>query len=105
MLSVHPFLSLNRASSARSGFASIETEIRAETVSTLGSMGRSVELALADLAVAGEEEKPALLQAAANEVWAYFVQREMCGVYDHRPVISEMNIPQAVLNRMGMVAH
>ncbi len=105
MMSVRPLLSLSRASSARAGFAAIETEIRSETVSTLGSMGRSVELALADLAAANEEERPALLKAAADEVWAYFVQREMCGMTDNSSVIAEMGIPQCVLNRIGMVTH
>ena len=105
MMSVRPFLSLSRASSARAGFACLETEIRAETVSTLGSMGRSVELALSDLATASEDERPVLLKAAADEVWAYFVQREMCGMSDHSAVIAEMHIPPCVLNRIGMVTH
>lgn len=105
MMSVRPLLSLSRASSARIGFASIENEIRAETVSTLGSMGRSVEMALVDLAAANEETRPALLKAAADEVWAYFVQREMCGMNDHSSVIAEMRIPPCVLNRIGMVTH
>lgn len=105
MMSVRSSLSLSRVIGARSGFAHVETEILAETGAVLGHRGRALEAALADLAAAGEEEKEALLQAAADEVWAYFVQREMCGLLDHSAIISEMNIPHEVLNRMGMVKH
>jgi hypothetical protein len=105
MTSVRSPLSLSCAISARSGFARVEAEILAETGAVLGHRGRSLEAALADLAAAGEDEKEALLQAAADEVWSYFVQREMCGMHDHSGIICEMKIPQAVLNRMGSVKH
>jgi hypothetical protein len=105
MTALRSLSSLYRASEVRPGFACLETEICAETVSTLGQSGRTVESVLAELAAASEEDKPALIKAAADEVWAYFVQREMCGIYDHSPIISEMHIPQVVLNHLGMVTH
>ena len=44
---------------------------------------------------------PALLDRAAEAVWAFLIQREFCGMKDHTFIIREMHIPKAVLNRMG----
>ncbi len=102
-MALRPPISLFQAKSARTGFDRLETEILAEAASNLGHSGRQAEQALARLANAGEDDREALLQAAADAVWAYFIQREFCGMHDHASIVHEMNIPQAVLNRLGVV--
>lgn len=81
----------------------IQGEILAETASSLGHQGRKVEKALAGLAEAEDADRETQTYAAAREVWAYFIQRELCGMRDHRLIIREMGIPQSVLNLMGSV--
>jgi hypothetical protein len=38
---------------------------------------------------------------AAQAVYAYFIQRELCGLRRHRDVIREYAIPDEVLARLG----
>lgn len=90
------------------GFDSIENEIVAEKASSLGHHGRQVEKALAALRAFDESpremlERVHLVRAAAREVWAYFVQRELCGLRDQRDVIRDYGIPQEVLVRLGAI--
>ena len=47
------------------------------------------------------EGREALLKAAAEAVWALFIQREACGMRDQKPVIADLGIPRAVLVRLG----
>ena len=76
-------------------------EMMAEQASNLGRLGRAVEAALADLAAAGPDQRPARLDAAADAVWRYFIQREVAGVRNHAPAIADYRIPGAVLARLG----
>ncbi len=87
--------------------AAIESEVAAETASSLGRTGRQVEAAMAalrafDAGGAGEGRGP-LLRVAAKAVWAYFVQREIIGLRDHRDVIRFYAIPPEVLARLGAI--
>lgn len=43
----------------------------------------------------------ALVRKASREVWAFFVQRELCGLRDQKQVIAYCGIPQEVLVRLG----
>ena len=47
------------------------------------------------------DERTSLLKAAAEAVYAYFIQRELCGMRRHQDVIREYRIPNAVLVRLG----
>jgi hypothetical protein len=83
-------------------------EIVAEQAASLGHHGRKAEKALAALRAwdAGEAAsdattRDALVTRAARDVWAFLVQRELCGLRDERRVIREMQIPRDVLNRLG----
>jgi hypothetical protein len=93
---------------ARSGLAALQAELAGETAASLGRAGREVEASLERLR-AFDAEAPAagdrreLVQAAARAVWAYWVQREACGLVDHRQVIREQRIPREVLNRVGLL--
>jgi hypothetical protein len=89
-----------------SGFGPVEHEIVAEKASALGHHGRQVEKAMAALRAHDAQPDPnverlTLIKVAAGEVWKYFIQRELCGMRDHRGVIAEYGIPQEVLVRLG----
>lgn len=85
----------------------IETEIAGEKASSLGHHGRMVEQSLAALKAFDPGGDPAerlvLVKKAAREVWAFFVQRELCGLRDQKEVIRFYGIPVEVLNRLGAV--
>lgn len=81
----------------------LDYEIAGEMASALGRAGRKVETSLSSLGefnVADPAREPALRQAA-TAVYAYFVQRELCGLRRHDGVIREYNIPREVLIRLG----
>lgn len=82
----------------------IEVEIVAEQAAALGRAGEVAESRVADLNAANEKspERPRLLREAADAVYAYFIQRELCGYRRHDDVIRELRIPRAVLVRLGV---
>jgi len=92
---------LSRSGQFDGALSNFEAEALSESASSLGHQGRRVEKALAALASADDEHREAALAGAAEAVWAYFVQRELCGLRDHRLIIREMGIPDAVLTRLG----
>jgi hypothetical protein len=81
----------------------LEIDILAEKASALGRAGESAERALARLRdfEGGPEARPALVRAAAQAVYAYFIQRELCGFRRHDEIIREYRIPKEVLVRLG----
>jgi hypothetical protein len=87
----------------RTGSEVIDHEILAEMASSLGAAGRKVEQVMARLhAHAGDaESRRDLLREAAAAVYAYFIQRELCGLRRHQDVIREYRIPDEVLARLG----
>lgn len=88
---------------ANQGINLLESETLAEKASSLGHHGRLVEQALAALrAFEGDpEERLRLVKKAAREVWAFFVQRELCGLRGQKEVIRFHDIPPEVLARLG----
>ncbi len=87
----------------------LKAELAGESASSLGHHGRQVEAAMAairafDAAAKGTpEERVALLRRAARAVWHYFVQRELCGMRDHRWVIKDYGITDEVMVRLGAI--
>jgi hypothetical protein len=81
----------------------LEVEIAAEKAAALGRAGEKVERALARLREQerGSPERTASLKEAAEAVYAYFIQRELCGMRRHQDVIREYAIPNEVLVRLG----
>lgn len=84
----------------------IEHELLAEKASSLGHHGRLVEKALDALrrhdADGGRaEDRSALVIAAAREVWAFLVQRELCGLRDQNEIVRFYRIPTEVMARLG----
>jgi hypothetical protein len=78
-------------------------EILAEKAAGLGRTGAEVEKSLARLRdhQGSEAEREVLLKAAADAVYAWFIQRELCGFRRHDAVIRQYDIPKAVLARLG----
>jgi len=100
-MSLRPPKSLASAKRTDNPLLQLETEILEEAVTALGHYGRAAEAALEKLDAAKAAKRETALQAATEAVWAYLIQRELCGLSDHRYIIREMNIPKPVLNRMG----
>lgn len=98
---------LERRRVADQAYDPLEAEVIAEKASSLGRHGRLVEQALAALRAvppdADPETRRALLRTAAQEVWAFFVQRELCGLRDQKEVIRLYGIPPEVLVRLGAI--
>ena len=99
---------LNRRRAADQVYNPLEAEILAEKASSLGHHGRQVEKSIAALksfdATTGDaEERKALVAEASRQVWAFFVQREACGMRNHRDAIQIYGIPPEVLLRLGAV--
>ncbi|WP_417309996.1 DUF6665 family protein [Devosia sp.] len=87
------------------GVGSIEYEIAGEQAFSLGHHGRKVEASVTALRTfeGPAEARMELVRSAAKAVWAYFVQREACGMRNHREVIQFYGIPGEVLARLGAV--
>ena len=87
------------------GASPLEHALNAERALTLGKLGREVEatlLAWRSIGGAREaERRAAALQACADAVWRYFIQREVQGLTNHEPVIEFYRIPPDVLARVG----
>jgi hypothetical protein len=75
----------------------------------LGTLGRQVEQALAALSafdvegggVDRDARRSTLLDEATDRVWAFMIQRELCGLRCWEAVVKDYGIPREVLNRVG----
>jgi hypothetical protein len=92
-------LDLIRMVRPEAGTAVIDHEILAEQASSLSVAERRVIKALAELSTGTDRAR--WLAEAQQAVWAYFVQRELIGFRRHTEVISDLGIPQDVLNGLG----
>jgi hypothetical protein len=91
------------AARGRTGLDVLDVEIVAEMATSLGAAGRKAETAMHALNgwTPAEGDRAPLVKAAADAVFAYFVQRELCGLRRHDDVIREQGIPREVLARLG----
>jgi hypothetical protein len=100
-------LALNRHSDA--AFNVLQADLLADKAASLGHHGRLVEAAMAALKAfdaapaADPAERLKLVRKAAREVWAFFVQRELCGFRNTNDVIKQYGIPGEVLVRLGAI--
>jgi hypothetical protein len=83
--------------------SAIDSEVAAEKASSLGSAGERVEQSIRRLAAldAAATERNDALKIAAEAVYAYFIQRELCGLRRHDQAIRDYDIPREVLVRLG----
>ena len=94
--------SLIRRLGVETGEAVLRYELLEEQAQSLGRAGRRVEAALAALrAHPGGEGRAALVRAAADAVWGFFVQREVLGLRDRTAIVAQYDIPREVLVRIG----
>jgi hypothetical protein len=99
--------SLSTSLRGETGFSIFQAELLSEQAAALGRLGRDLEKALAALAKADSEaadseaSDDALVRSAAEAAWAFFVQREACGLHDHDLPIAHYAIPPKVLARVG----
>ena len=112
-MSVRPPSNLGSSSVSDVLFDALGQEILAEKASALGRAGEKAEAALARLdAHAGaaadggaapghDSQRQVLLKEAADAVYAFFIQRELCGLRRHDAVIRDLGIPREVLVRLG----
>jgi hypothetical protein len=88
------------------GASVLDHEILAEKAAALGRMGSRMEAALErlrehDRTGAEAATRPALVLEAADAVWCFFIQRELCGLKDQGAVIAQYSISGEVLARLG----
>ncbi len=103
--------SLSSGLRPESGWSVLDYELHQQKAQTLGDLGAQVERALAALRASDAEapvrDKKAqrcdLLDEAAERVWAFMVQREICGLRHWDAVVKDYGIPGEVLSRLGQV--
>jgi hypothetical protein len=91
------------AMTAQTGWDILGHEILAEKAAALGRAGEKVEVVLARLRENGPggAERARLVREAAEAVYGYFIQRELCGMRRHAGIIRELGIPKEVLAKLG----
>jgi len=94
--------SLSKRLGVETGDAVLRYELLEEQALSLGKAGRKLEAALAALRVhEGEDGRTAVLKAAADAAWGFFVQREVLGLRDRDVIVAQYEIPREVLVRLG----
>jgi hypothetical protein len=101
-MSLRPPVSYLENTTGKSPINVLEYELMAERADSLGRAGQRAEAALQKLKEASTEERDDLLDEAAREVYALFIQREICGLKNGREVIARYGIPGAVVARLGV---
>jgi hypothetical protein len=89
--------------SGKTGVDVLDYELMAEKAASLGRAGYYAEQHLKRLReYEGDAEgRRALVKKAAEAVYAWFIQRELCGMRRHDSLIREYSIPKEVLARLG----
>ena len=103
--------SLSAGLKPETGWSVLDYEILQQKAQTLGNLGHQVEQALAtlrafDAGAPGADRKTRrsdLLDQAAERVWAFMIQRELCGLRYWNAVVKDYGIPTEVLNRVGQI--
>jgi hypothetical protein len=101
--------SLSTGLQPETGWSVLDYELREQKAHTLGTLSGQVEQALAALRVFDaeayqpdrEHRRRALLDGAADLVWAFMIQRELCGLRNWEAALKDYSIPREVLNRVG----
>jgi hypothetical protein len=89
--------------SRQTGVDVLDYELMAEKAASLGRAGYYAEQYLHRLReFEGDgEDRAVLLRKTAEAVYAWFIQRELCGLRRHDSLIREYAIPKEVLVRLG----
>lgn len=83
--------------------SALNVEILEEKAASLGRAGKLVEKTLAALRAcdAAGPSRQNHVRAAADAVYAYFIQRELCGLKDQDAAIKTYAIPAQVIAILG----
>jgi hypothetical protein len=103
--------SLSTPLQPETGLNVLDYELREQKAHTLGALSGQVEQALAALRAfdadahepGREHRRRPLLDDAADRVWAFMIQRELCDLRNWDAVVKDYSIPREVLNRVGQV--
>ncbi|KFG70549.1 DUF6665 family protein [Microvirga sp. BSC39] len=103
--------SLSAGLEPETGWSVLNYELREQKAHTLGALSGKVEQALAALRAFDaqahqpdrEHRRRALRDDAADLVWAFMIQQELCGLRNWEAVVKDYSIPREVLNRVGQV--
>lgn len=79
----------------------LNVEMREEKAAALGRAGKRVEETLAALSQAVGPDRDTARKAAARAVYAYLIQRELCGLRDQQAVVRAYGIPADVMAILG----
>lgn len=101
-MSLRPPSHYQQTPSGKAPLNILEYELMSERADSLGRAGLRAEAALQRLLDATPETRDGLTDDAAAEVYALFIQREICGLKNGRDVIARYGIPGAVLARLGV---
>ncbi len=107
-MTVRPPQALAPSFTKDTGLNLLEYELMSERADSLGRHGLKVEKAIAALSVLQDsatppERREQLLDDAADAVWAFFIQREICGLRSNRDAVQRYSIPKEVMARLGIV--
>jgi hypothetical protein len=107
-MTVRPPQSLSPSFTKDRGLNLLEYELMSERADALGRHGLKVEKALAALSVLSDPQttparREQLLNEAADAVWAFFIQREICGLRSNRDAVQRYGIPKEVMARLGII--
>lgn len=102
-MTVRPPSQFNAGNLQESLLTALDHEVAQEKATSLGHAARIVAERLTALrAFEGDAaDRTQLLKNAADAVWKYFIQRELCGLRRHDDAIREYGIPREVLVRLG----
>lgn len=82
--------------------AALEHEVMAEKAGTLGRLTRNLEKCLDRLASADNDDDYRVIVAEAGEaLWYVMIQRELCGLRQHKAFFDHMGVPIPIRLAMG----
>ena len=107
-MTVRPPQALALSFTKDTGLNVLEYELMSERADSLGRHGLKVEKAIAALSVLQDlatspERREQMLDDAADVVWAFFIQREICGLRSNRDAVQRYGSPKEVMARLGIV--
>lgn len=83
----------------------LDLELAGEKADALARAGRKAEEALAELLAAREQESvdlDALIDTAADAVFALTIQRELCGLRNQADMVRRYGVTSDVMARVGI---
>lgn len=82
-------------------FNMLQHELLAEKAASLGRAGAEVTRRMAAIAAASDEERGEAVQDAAEAVFAFVVQRDLCGFHAHDEALNNLGVTREVMARVG----